>query len=287
MMIQDRKLVLASHIFKRGDPDSPGAIAPRIIPALLGGGSPMPIKSGSGRLELARAIASPENPLTARVIVNRIWAWHFGSPLVDTPSDFGMRSQAPEHIEMLDYLASAFLKSGSSIKQLHRLILGSATWQQSSLDRSVCRVVDPENRLYWRMNRRRLTFETSRDVMLQVSDQLQEFSGGPPVRQSPDDPANKVRTLYNYIDRENLENVFRVFDFPSPDISSPHRVETTVPQQTLFLLNSPFVIAQAAAITQWLPSSAQKNLIPNQTQSNLKTLFQKIYQRHPTSEEMK
>ena len=247
----------------------------------------MPIKSGSGRLELARAIASPENPLTARVIVNRIWAWHFGSPLVDTPSDFGMRSQAPEHIEMLDYLASAFLKSGSSIKQLHRLILGSATWQQSSLDRSVCRVVDPENRLYWRMNRRRLTFETSRDVMLQVSDQLQEFSGGPQVRQSPDDPANKVRTLYNYIDRENLENVFRVFDFPSPDISSPHRVETTVPQQTLFLLNSPFVIAQAAAITQWLPSSAQKNLIPNQTQSNLKTLFQKIYQRHPTSEEMK
>lgn len=287
MMIQDRKLVQNAHIFKRGDPDNPGAIAPRTIPALLGGGSLTPIESGSGRLELARAIANPENSLTARVIVNRIWAWHFGSPLVDTPSDFGMRSQAPRHLEMLDYLASSFLKSGNSIKHLHRLILGSATWQQSSVDRPVCRVVDPENRLYWRMNRRRLTFETSRDSMLQVADQLQELSGGPPISQSPDDPANKVRTLYNYIDRENLENVFRVFDFPSPDISSPHRVETTVPQQSLFLLNSPFVIAQAAAIIQLLPSSTQKNLQSNQTQSNLKTLFQKVYQRHPTSVEMK
>ena len=286
MLIQDRKLVLTSHIFKRGDPDNPGAIAPRVIPALLGAGNVTPIESGSGRLELARAIAHPENSLTARVIVNRIWEWHFGSPLVDTPSDFGMRSQSPKHSELLDYLAAAFIKSGNSIKQLHRLILGSATWQQMSVDRSDCREVDPENRLFWRMNRQRLSFETSRDSMLQVAGLLQELPGGPPIRQSPDDPANKVRTIYNYIDRENLEDVFRVFDFPSPDISSPHRAQTTVPQQSLFLLNSPFVIAQASAIIRRLPFSAQKNLQPNQTQSNLKRLFQNIYQRQPTSDEM-
>ena len=122
--------------------------------------------------------------------------------------------------------------------------------------------------------------------MLQVAGHLQELPGGPPVRQSPDDPANKVRTIYSYIDRENLEDVFRVFDFPSPDISSPHRAQTTVPQQSLFLLNSPFVIAQASAIIQLLPVSVQKKLQPNQTQNNLKRLFQIIYQRQPTSDEM-
>lgn len=103
-----------------------------------------------------------------------------------------------------------------------------------SVDRPECREVDPKNRLFWRMNRQRLAFETSRDSMLQVAGQLQERSGGPPIRQSPDDPANKLRTIYNYIDRENLEDVFRVFDFPSPDISAPHRSQTTVPQQSLF-----------------------------------------------------
>ena len=286
MLIQDRQLALTSHIFKRGDPDNPGAIAPRAIPALLGAGNVSPIESGSGRLELARAIAHPENSLTPRVIVNRIWAWHFGSPLVETPSDFGVRSQAPGHSEMLDYLAASFLKSGRSIKHLHRLILRSATWQQASVDRPACREMDPENHLLWRMNRRRLTFENSRDSMLQVAGHLQELPGGPPVRQSPDDPANKVRTIYSYIDRENLEDVFRVFDFPSPDISSPHRAQTTVPQQSLFLLNSPFVIAQASAIIQLLPVSVQKKLQPNQTQNNLKRLFQIIYQRQPTSDEM-
>jgi hypothetical protein len=286
MIMKDRKHVLTTHIFKRGDPHSPGEVAPRVIPALLRAGNLTPIESGSGRLELARAIAHSENSLTARVIVNRIWGWHFGSPLVDTPSDFGMRSQAPRHSELLDYLAAAFIKSGRSIKQLHRLILRSATWQQASVDRPECRELDPENRLFWRMNRRRLTFESSRDSMLQVADQLQELPGGPPVRQSPDDPANKVRTIYNYIDRENLEDVFRVFDFPSPDISAPHRAQTTVPQQSLFLLNSPFVIAQAAAILRSLPLSVQDKLQLKQTQSNLTYLFQKVYQRQPASEEM-
>src|SRR6056300_1616179 len=155
-----------------------------------------------------------------------------------------------------------------------------------SVDRPECREVDPKNRLFWRMNRQRLAFETSRDSMLQVAGQLQERSGGPPIRQSPDDPANKLRTIYNYIDRENLEDVFRVFDFPSPDISAPHRSQTTVPQQSLFLLNSPFVIAQASAILRSLPLSVQDKLQLKQTQSNLTYLFQKVYQRQLASEEM-
>lgn len=285
MMMRDRDTILASHVFRRGDPDQTSGLAPRAIPAALGNPSGISITEGSGRLELAEVITDPQNPLTARVIVNRIWNWHFGRPLVETPSDFGTRSRAPIQAELLDYLASRFLDSGGSIKQLHRLILGSATWQQSSKDREECRLIDPDNKLLWRMNRRRLSFETVRDSMLQVSGKLQDRSGGPPLKQSPQDPDNTTRTLYNYIDREDLDDVFRIFDFPSPDISSPHRTETNVPQQALFLLNSPFVLKQARTIMEALPASIESAPSSMSFQENLNHLFLTIYQRNPTEEE--
>lgn len=135
------------------------------------------------------------------------------------------------------------------------------------------------------MNRRRLSFETVRDSMLQVSGKLQDRSGGPPLKQSPQDPDNTTRTLYNYIDREDLDDVFRIFDFPSPDISSPHRTETNVPQQALFLLNSPFVLKQARTIMEALPASIESAPSSMSFQENLNHLFLTIYQRNPTEEE--
>ena len=141
-----------------------------------------PFREGSGRLELARAIASKDNPLTARVMVNRAWLHHFGRALVTTPSDFGLRSDPPSHPELLDYLAAYFVGNGWSVKKLHRLIVLSAAYRQASADRPDCRRVDPENALLWRMSRRRLDFEATRDALLAVSGQLNGRVGGPSVR---------------------------------------------------------------------------------------------------------
>ncbi|MDG1891682.1 MAG: DUF1549 and DUF1553 domain-containing protein [Verrucomicrobiota bacterium] len=285
MLMEDRRVALASHVFHRGDADLPGRELPRVVPGILGTGRTVHIKEGSGRLELAQTIASPDNVLTARVIVNRVWNWHFGSPLVDTPSDFGVRTQLPVQAALLDWLASWFIHSGGSIKSLHRLILGSATWQQSSRDRPECRHTDPDNTLLWRMNPRRLCFEASRDSMLFVSGRLQERPGGPPNRESPQDADNAVRTLYNYIDREDLDDVLRVFDFPSPDISAPKRQSTTVPQQALFLLNSPFVLRQAAALATSLQLASIDVGSHDKVLAPLRQLFHTVYQRNPTGQE--
>src|SRR5438552_8932753 len=136
---------------------------------------------GSGRLDLSQAIASTNNPLTARVLVNRVWLHHFGAGLVRTPSDFGLRSEPPTHPELLDHLATVFMDNGWSIKRLHRLILLSAAYQQKSDDRPECIRLDPENRLLWKMNRRRLDFEATRDALLAVAGTLDRRAGGPPI----------------------------------------------------------------------------------------------------------
>src|SRR5205085_6631679 len=136
---------------------------------------------GSGRLELAEAIASKENPLTARVIVNRVWHWHFSAGLVRTPSDFGNRCERPTHPELLDYLAARFVEEGWSIKKLHRLIILSSTYQQSSADNPKAEKIDPANQLLWRMNRHRLDFESMRDTFLALSGKIDLSIGGRPV----------------------------------------------------------------------------------------------------------
>ena len=231
-------------------------------------------------MALAKAIANPGNPLTARVIVNRVWAWHFGRGLVATPSDFGVRSAEPSHPGLLDFLATWFVQNNWSLKKLNRLIVLSSTWQQASIDRPTHRAADPLNRLLWRMNRRRLGFEAMRDSILSVAGQLERRTGGRPTEQRPDDSTNRRRTMYSFVDREKLPDLFRVFDFPCPDISAPSRSQTTVPQQSLFLLNSPFVIAQAEAAAQGLGQDS------GGAEQGIRQLYRQVLGREPAIDEL-
>ncbi|MBT5708768.1 MAG: DUF1553 domain-containing protein, partial [Verrucomicrobia bacterium] len=286
MMLEDMPECHPQHVFLRGDSKRLGDVVPRAIPESLGLDQAIGIESGSGRLELAKAIASSRNPLTARVIVNRLWAWHFGQGLVSTPSDFGFRSELPSHPELLDYLAHGLMQRRWSLKGLHRQILLSATWQQSSVDRPKLRAKDPMNRFLWRQNRHRMEFEVMRDSMLFVAGHLEPRLGGPPVRLSPDSPTHKSRTLYTFIDREKLEDLFRVFDFPSPDITASERPRTTVPQQSLFLLNSPFVSSQASALVKAGIEALGADSVLSVKLELVKWLFERMYQRGPSAEEM-
>ena len=237
------------HVFIRGNPGRPGKPIPRrFLRVLSPGGEAKPFTDGSGRLELARAIASPDNPLTARVMVNRIWHHHFGAGLVATPSDFGARGEAPTHPELLDFLAKRFIESGWSVKAMHRLILLSTTYQQKSDRRDDGFEADPRNQLLWRQDRRRLDFESMRDGVLAVAGQLDRTMGGRPVELFGSKSVSTRRAVYGYVDRYDLDATFRTFDFPSPDISAPMRSLTTVPQQALFLMNSPFLLDQARAL---------------------------------------
>lgn len=201
----------------------------------------------SGRLQLARAIVAADNPLTARVFVNRVWMHHFGSPLVATPSDFGVRSNSPVQRELLDHLAANFIADGWSLKSLHREIMLSQAYRQQSIDRPDARAVDPSSSLYWKMNRQRLEFEPLRDAMLFVANRLDLSHRGRPV-DIVKDVANRRRSVYAFIDRQDLPGLFRVFNLPNPDQHASRRPETIVPQQALFMLNSPFVQQQAAAV---------------------------------------
>ncbi len=268
-----------TRVLLRGNPGRPGPEVPRQFLSIVAGEDRQPFSDGSGRLELARAIASPENPLTARVLVNRVWMHHFGQGLVRTPSDFGLRSDPPSHPELLDYLASRFVAEGWSIKKLQRWILLSSTYQQSSELRPEASAKDPENLLVWRMNRRRMDLEATRDSMLFVAGQLDESIGGPAV-DIVTSPFSKRRTVYGQIERQNLPAFFRTFDFATPDSHSPQRFTTTVPQQALFLMNSPFVIELAAALVQ-RPEIA----LAGETSQRIQQLYVLLFGRGPTDEE--
>jgi cytochrome c553 len=243
MVLVDKPTPVTPHVLLRGNPNNPGQAVPRQFLLVLAGAHRQPFHEGSGRLELARAIASRDNPLTARVLVNRVWLHHFGEGLVRTPSNFGLRGEPPTHPDLLDYLAWTFMDEGWSIKKLHRLILLSATYRQADETDSRVERLDPENRLLGRMNRRRLDFEALRDSLLAAAGRLDLHMGGKPVDVVAR-PFSTRRTVYGFIDRQNLPGLFRAFDFASPDASSPQRFETTVPQQALFLMNNPFVVEQ-------------------------------------------
>jgi hypothetical protein len=279
MALVDRPDPHDTHVFIRGNSDNQGPEAPREFLEVLSGPNRKPFQKGSGRLELAEAIASRDNPLTARVLVNRVWLHHFGAALVATPSDFGLRSEPPTHPELLDYLAARFMDGGWSIKNLHRLIMLSGTYQQSSENNAACAKVDPSNLLLWRMNRQRLEFEAMRDTLLAVSGKLDLTPGGHAVDITA--PASTRRTVYGYVDRQNLPDIFRTFDFASPDSSSPRRFYTTVPQQALFLMNSPFVIEQAKSLVDRPEFHAAST-----DQQRLHLLYQLAFQRDPSREEI-
>jgi hypothetical protein len=317
MVLVDAQVLHEPRIFIRGNPSRPGERVPRHFLGVLDGGQREPFTEGSGRLELARAITSPANPLTARVIANRVWMYHFGEPLVATPSDFGARGTPPTHSDLLDHLATGLVREGWSLKKLHRLIMGSAVYQQGSevrsqrsdvngqrsvvssqwsvgedrpatdygppttdIPHSALRTPDSENVLLWRMNRRRLDFEAMRDTLLAVSGRLEHRLGGRPV-DIAGDPQCRCRTVYGLVDRQSLPSIFRTFDFASPDQSVACRPRTTVPQQALFALNSPFAIEQAKALAA-RPEVAEVA----EPAARIAAMYHIVLTREPTNEEI-
>jgi hypothetical protein len=280
MVLNDVPSPGKQHVFLRGDPGRPGPEAPRQFVELIAGPKAAPFKNGSGRLELAQAIASPDNPLTARVMANRVWLHHFGVGIVRTPSDFGVRCDMPTNQELLDYLAIKFVENGWSLKKLHREIMLSRTYQQSSDDNAEARKVDPENALFWRFNRQRLDFEAMRDALLATSGQLDLSIGGRSVDLTAQ-PYPKRRSVFGYIDRQNLPGMFRAFDFASPDAHSPQRFNTTVPQQALYMMNSPFVLEQAKQLAARKEIAAETG-----TAAKIQKLYRVVFERAPSADEV-
>ncbi len=275
-VLSDKPTQVTPHVLIRGNPNRQGEAVPLRFPTFLGGDA-APFKIGSGRLELAQAIVNPTNPLTARVIVNRVWSHHFGAGLVRTPGDFGMKSDPPVYQALLDYLAGQFVAQGWSLKKLHRSILLSSTWMQASDLRPDAQLRDPENRFLWRQNRRRLDWEALHDSLLSASDELDETMFGRPVKLF-EAPYPKRRAIYGYIDRQNLPATLRTFDFASPDMMNPQRMVTNVPQQALYMLNSPFVMDRANAVAA-----------PRDADDFARTvdIFEHVLGRKPTPSEVK
>jgi len=272
-VLLDRARPSIPRVFIRGNPLTKGDAVPRQF--LSAFGPQTPFTKGSGRLELALAITDPRNPLTARVMVNRLWQHHFGRGLVSTPSDFGKQGSPPSHPELLDWLAQRFIDSGWSIKAMHRLIMLSETYQQSS---QTSDPRDPDNRLLSRMNPHRLSFEEARDAWLAASGLLNLSVGGRP---SPLFAAsNTRRTLYALVDRENVPTVMRTFDFANPDLSIPQRTETTVPQQALFGMNHPFVVQQAKALLN------RTDVKSADATTRVRCIYEHLYQRSPRADEL-
>jgi hypothetical protein len=279
MVLTDAVELCEPRVFVRGNPSQPGDRVPRRFLRILAGEGSAPFTHGSGRIDLARAIVGADNPLTSRVIVNRVWMHHFGEPLVSTPSDFGTRSSPPTHPELLDDLAARFMEGGWSLKSLHRLIMLSNTYQQASLDRPECRALDPENRLLWRCNRRRLDLEAMRDTLLMVSGELDPAMEGRPI-DAVTAMSSTRRTVYGLVDRQSLPAVFRAFDFASPDQSAERRPRTTVPQQALFCLNSPLVISQAKAL-----AARREMAVAATPESCIAALYRLVFARAPDAAE--
>jgi mono/diheme cytochrome c family protein len=241
----------------RGDPKKLGDEVPRRFLQILAGDEPPPFVQGSGRLELAKAIASKDNPLTARVLVNRVWMHHFGRGIVATASNFGRLGEPPTHPELLDYLAARFVASGWSIKRLHREILLTSAYQMGSRSDADNVQVDPDNHYLWRMPRRKLDVEAWRDAMLAVAGNLDAKPGGPPVDLSA--ATNQRRTLYAAVSRHNLDPLLRLFDFPDPNLTGDRRATTVVPLQQLFVLNSDFMVRQSRAFAARLTADPQED----------------------------
>ncbi|OYW31486.1 MAG: hypothetical protein B7Z47_00990 [Chthoniobacter sp. 12-60-6] len=271
-LLVDRPLPSTPRVLLRGNPLTKGDAVPRRFLSLFG--EQRAFKKGSGRLELAQAIIDRGNPLTARVMVNRIWQHHFGRGLVSTPSDFGKQGGPPTHPELLDWLAQRFMDSGWSIKTMHRLVMLSQTYQQSSQTRDER---DPDNRLLSRMNPHRLSFEEARDAWLTAAGKIDLRVGGRPG--SLFAVGNKRRTLYTLVDRENVPAVMRTFDFANPDLSIPQRSETSVPQQALFGMNHPFVVQQAKALVQDAASARSDA-------ARIHFIYGRLFQRSPTHGEL-
>jgi hypothetical protein len=267
--IRGNHLALAKEKVSRGVPEILATVPPlQEIP-----------EKQSGRLQLAKWMVSPENPLTARVMVNRIWMWHFGQALMRSPSNFGLRAEQPTHPELLDYLANRLVIEGWSLKNMHRIIMNSSTYQMASdvefPESQQYAQLDPENRMLWRRARRRLEAEPVRDAILFVGGGLDIKMGG----KSPDVNGNR-RAIYLPINRASLYEMFSTFDYVETANHIEQRPTTTVPHQALFLLNSPMVHNQATAVAKKIMAEFET---PNE---RLRAMFRMLYARQPTEAEL-
>jgi len=286
-------------VFLRGNVDRKGPVSERRFLALLSPAEPQPFKDGSGRKELALAISDPANPLTARVMVNRLWAQFLGTPLVATPSNFGHSGQPPTHPELLDHLAVRFVAQGWSVKSLVREIVLSATYRQGSRspvnglplferggpavapnleERPDSTALDPANEQFGRMNRRRLTIEQWRDAVLFVTGELESGEGR---SLELDDPSNRRRTVYARISRLKLNDLLMQFDYPDANVHAEKRSVTTTALQKLFMLNSPFMLQRARALTARL---AAKENEPDETR--VRRVYRLLFAREPARAEL-
>ncbi|MGB7347965.1 MAG: PSD1 and planctomycete cytochrome C domain-containing protein [Pirellulaceae bacterium] len=289
MVVKEKKQRPASFVHIRGDTRARGENAPPRFLKLLEPDQSTFDQESSGRLDLVNRIANAQNPLTARVYVNRVWGLLVGSYLVATPSDFGLQGEQPTHGELLDYLTADFVENGWSTKRLVRQIVLSETFSQSSGNREAMESIDPTNVYLWRANRRHLSIEAIRDSVLAVSGQLDRSLGGRPAELWPNKTSvsdgagqyTRRRTIYGFINRFNLDPTLRAFDFPSPMQTQPSRGESIVAPQALFLMNSPFVSEQTA---QLVASDAFKQLADDN--QRVEFLFGKILQRQPAENEV-
>ena len=286
--------VVEQKVFVRGDPANPGEEAPKVSPKVFDPRCrPMEASQGSGRLQLARWIIQPEHPLTARVMVNRVWHWHFGQGLVRTPDNFGAKGEAPTHPRLLDFLAREFRKNGWSVKYLHRLIMRSSAYRMASSRSELTARTDPRNLWLSHFPRRRLKVEEIRDGMLTLDDSLDLKMGGTlqsgtgyqpensSERLSVDPETQRLRTIYLPLRRANLPPLLNLFDFGDATTSSGERLQTNVAPQALFMLNSHFVETRSRGLAELLlkdPNSSDRERLHL---AHLRTLS-----RHPQSEEL-
>lgn len=280
MIIQEDPAPKPTHIFVRGNPLARGDVVQAKFLSALPGDPLEVFEDGKRRLGLARSIVGHDNPLTTRVLVNWVWQNHFGVGLVRTPDDFGTRGQAPTHPELLDYLADQFRKNGWSIKWLHRQIMLSQAYRQGAIENEQARQIDPENALLWRMPRRRLDFESMRDAMLATADELDVTMGGRPIDLNAS-PAVPRRSVYGFVNRDVIANLMSTFDSANPNACTAKRPETTVPQQTLFALNSDFIQDRAAKLTA---ITKQMNL--SSDEERIIVMVRKTLCRTPTETEV-
>ncbi len=259
----------------RGNPHSLGDEIPRAFPAVLGAPDKKPYSQGSGRLELANDIVA--SPLASRVWVNRVWKWHFGTGIVNTPDNFGKVGDPPSNPELLDYLAIQFQKDGMSLKKLQKLIMLSATYQQSSKENVKANAVDPQNRLYSHFSLQRLDAEQLRDSMLFVAGDLDTKEPGGPAK--PLSPENKSRTVYAKVSRFRIDPFLQAFDFPNPTFTTEQRFSTNVPVQRLYFMNNAFVYGQSGVLANRVASQADDA-------ARIAEIYRLLYGRKPTAAEL-
>lgn len=274
--LSDKEKPADMNILIRGDRNNKGDLAPRRFLAILSGAERPLFHQGSGRLQLAEAIADPKNPLTARVMVNRVWQFHFGRGIVATPSNYGQLGERPTHPELLDYLAASFVEDGWSVKKLHKRILLSSTYQLAAENVEANMSKDPANVYLWRANLRRLDAEAIRDSLLFTSGEL-NFT---PSEKAPqiEDEKNTKRTVYSFIGRRKLDGYLALFDFPAPLASNEARMSTNVPLQRLYFMNSAFVEKRANVLADKLTgANAEK----------IRQAYRLIYTREADAEELR